>query len=77
MSALNWIVARLKEPSTVISLGFALAYFHVPITQTALQMGVDGVRDILVGVSILGGIAMSEKAPVPFVPPDRTLAVAN
>lgn len=79
-STLVWIAIRLKEPSTVISLGFALAYFHVPITQTALQMGVDGIRDILVGATILMGIVMPEKAvvttlPVPSI--DRATVTAN
>ncbi len=82
-STLKWIIDRLREPTTVISLGFALAYFHIPVTQVALQMGADGVRDILVGASMLLGVVMSEKgiiaaAPAPAsVALDRTTALAN
>jgi hypothetical protein len=67
-AALKWAADRLKEPSTVISLGFALAYFHIPVTETALHMGVDGARDIIVGVSIFLGIYMPEKSAPSTVP---------
>ena len=80
-SALLWATARLKEPSTYIALGLLCAFFHVPIN--ASQLSVDGefVRQILVGVSGLLGVALAEKGATSVAPAsialDRATAVAN
>ncbi len=82
-SALLWATARLKEPSTYIAMGLLCAFFHVPVS--ASQLSVDGefVRQILVGVSGLLGVALAEKGagttavPAASIALDRAIAVAN
>ncbi len=80
-SALLWATARLKEPSTYIALGLLCAFFHVPISTSTISVDGEFVRQILVGVSGLLGVALAEKgasgpAASTFVL-DRATAVAN
>jgi len=80
-AAIDWAKARLGEPSTYVAIAVLFGYFHVPIS--ASQIPVDGefVRQILIGVSGLMGVVLSEKgvtaAPSSSVLLDRTLVTAN
>ena len=80
-SVLNWLIARLKEPSTIIAIGFLLSFAHIPVPSTTLQIDADSIRYILMGVSGILGVVMPEgsaaQPSIPSVVPDRATAMGN